>query len=88
MLVCDAIQAFVGPQSELITHSGRHPLCGSPRYSGKHEHTARLFITLHSVLSPHGLGRHGFLLDVFGVSCEKQRIPGFPVKPGLHVQTG
>ena len=57
---CWLIQALSPGQSELITHSGTQPDCGSPWNSGKQEQTGRPLTTWHWVFNPQGLGMHGF----------------------------
>lgn len=52
--------ALLRSQSEFETHSGRHPVYGSPKYSGKQEHEPTPFLSLHNALAPHGDGLHGF----------------------------
>jgi len=54
------MQAWWFLQSVFKTHSGWHPVLGSPIKFVKHEHTGLRFWILHSVLIPHGLGKHGF----------------------------
>lgn len=46
------IQALSRAQSELRTHSGRHPIVGSPKYSDKQEQIP----LSHCVLIPQGDG--------------------------------
>jgi len=48
----------------LVTHSGLHPVYGSPKYSGKHEQEPAPFRSLHIAFAPHGDGLHG----IFGPS--------------------
>lgn len=55
------MQALLLSQSELTTHSGRQPVYGSPKYSGKHEHEPALFRSLQTALAPQGEGSQGFL---------------------------
>lgn len=52
-------QALVRSQSELVTHSGLHPVYGSPKYSGRQAHEPAPFLSLHIALAPHGDGLHG-----------------------------
>lgn len=54
------MQALLRSQSEFDTHSGRHPVYGSPKYSGKHEHAPIPFLSLHMALAPQGEGWQGF----------------------------
>lgn len=49
------IQALLRSHSKLCTHSGRHPVYGSPMNSGRQLHCP----LLHSALFPHGDGLHG-----------------------------
>lgn len=53
-------QALLRSQSEFVTHSGRHPVYGSPKYSGRHEQEPAPFRSLHIALAPHGDGLQGF----------------------------
>lgn len=53
-------QALLRSQSELDTHSGRHPVYGSPKYSGKQEQEPTPLRSLQSAFAPHGDGLHGF----------------------------
>lgn len=48
-------QALLEGQSELRTHSGRHPKYGSPWYSGRQTHSP----LLHAAFAPHGDGLQG-----------------------------
>lgn len=43
------------------THSGLHPVYGSPVYSGKQTHDPAPLRSLHTALAPQGEGLHGFL---------------------------
>lgn len=52
--------ALFRSQSELDTHSGRQPVYGSPKYSGKQEHEPTPLRSLHNALAPHGDGLQGF----------------------------
>ena len=62
-------QALLRSQSELVTHSGRQPLYGSPKYSGKHAHDPAPFLSLHTALAPQGDGLHGLVgLSVTGAA--------------------
>lgn len=54
------VQALLRSQSEFDTHSGRHPVYGSPKYSGKHEHAPIPFRSLQIAFAPHGEGLQGF----------------------------
>lgn len=53
-------QALLRSQSEFDTHSGLHPVYGSPKYSGKHAQDPTLFLSLHMAFAPHGDGLQGF----------------------------
>lgn len=61
-------QARSCEHSELKVHSGLHE-GGVPRYVARHEQTGCLFISLHSLLGPHGDGTQG-LLGNWGISKE------------------
>lgn len=52
-------QALLRSQSEFDTHSGRHPVYGSPKYSGKHEQEPTPFLSLHNAFAPQGEGLQG-----------------------------
>lgn len=52
-------QALLRSQSELETHSGRQPVYGSPKYSGKQVQEPTPFLSLQIALAPHGEGLHG-----------------------------
>lgn len=52
-------QALVRSQSELVTHSGLHPVYGSPKYSGIQVQEPAPFLSLHLALAPQGDGLHG-----------------------------
>lgn len=45
--------------SLFITHCGRQPLYGSPKYSGMHLHAPAPFFSIQSAFAPHGFGEHG-----------------------------
>lgn len=53
-------QALLRSQSEFETHSGLHPVYGSPKYSGRQAQEPTPFRSLHNALAPHGDGWHGF----------------------------
>lgn len=55
------VHAFDLSHSEFWTHSGRQPVYGSPKYSGKQEHEPILFCSLQMAFAPHGEGLHGFI---------------------------
>lgn len=48
-------------QSEFWTHSGRHPVYGSPKYSCKHVQEPAPFCSRQTAFEPHGDGLHGLL---------------------------
>lgn len=52
-------QAFDLPQSSFVTHSGRHPVYGSPKYSGIQVHEPAPFFSLHIAFDPQGDPLHG-----------------------------
>lgn len=60
--------AFVRSQSAFVTHSGLHPVYGSPKYSGRQTQEPALFFSLHIALAPHGDGLHGSLGPSVGVT--------------------
>lgn len=53
---CERIQAFEGEQSESATHSGRHPVYGSPRKPGSHSQVAPTSFVLQKAPGPQGDG--------------------------------
>lgn len=61
--------ALFETHSVLTMHSGLQ-LGGLPLYSGKQVQTDWSFITLHTLLGPHGDGEHGF----FGASISVKNI--------------
>lgn len=52
-------QARFVEHSALTTHSGLQ-FGGDPWYSGRHEHTAFPFFSMHLLFGPHGDGVHGW----------------------------
>lgn len=52
-------QALLRSQSELVTHSGLHPVYGSPKYSGKQTQDPAPFRSLQIAFAPHGDGIQG-----------------------------
>lgn len=48
--------ALLRSQSEFDTHSGRHPVYGSPKYSGKQEQEPTPLRSLHWAFAPQGDG--------------------------------
>lgn len=52
-------QALDLSQSELVTHSGRQPVYGSPKYSGRQEHDPAPLRSLQIAFAPHGDGLQG-----------------------------
>lgn len=56
------IHALSLGQSLLRTHSGLHPVYGSPWYSGRHVHMP----LLHTAFDPHGDGLHGSFSIISG----------------------
>lgn len=59
-------QAFVRSHSEFCTHSGRQPVYGSPKYSGRQRHEPTPLRSLQTALAPHGDGEHGFISSLIG----------------------
>lgn len=56
-------------QSVFKMHSGRQPVYGSPKYSGKHTHEPAPFLSLQTAFAPQGDGWQGFIgSDVGGVT--------------------
>jgi len=53
--------AFVRSQSAFVTHSGLHPVYGSPKYSGRQTQEPAPFFSRQIALAPHGDGLHGSL---------------------------
>ena len=54
-------------QSVLRTHSGRHPVYGSPAYSGKHVQDPAPLRSLQTAFAPHGDGLQGSRIS--GTGC-------------------
>lgn len=52
-------QALERSQSELVTHSGLHPVYGSPKYSGRQTHEPAPLRSLQTAFDPQGDGLHG-----------------------------
>lgn len=48
-------------QSVFSTHSGLHPVYGSPVYSGRHVQDPAPFLSLQTAFGPQGLGLQGSL---------------------------
>jgi hypothetical protein len=55
------LQALFLAQSEFVTHSGRQPAYGSPKYSGRQTQDPAPFLSLHKALAPQGDGLHGLM---------------------------
>lgn len=64
-------QAFVGEQSVLTIHSGRHPSYGFPKYSGRQVQDPAPFCSLQIAFAPQGLGIHGDKCSIGLSSTEK-----------------
>ena len=60
------LQALLEGQSEWTTHSGRHAMYGSPKYSGIHWHEAADLCLLQTAFDPHGDGLHGSITSTLG----------------------
>lgn len=52
----ELMHAVFDEQSELITHSGRQPSYGFPKYSGRQEQDPAPLSSLHMAFAPHGDG--------------------------------
>lgn len=52
-------QALLRSQSVFVTHSGLHPMYGSPMYSGRQVQDPTPFLSLQIAFAPHGDGLHG-----------------------------
>lgn len=59
--------ALSNEQSLFVTHSGRQPRYGSPKYSGAHVHAPAEFLTVHIALGPQGDGLQGFVSSSLGI---------------------
>jgi len=68
------MQVLSFAQSELRTHSGRHPVYGSPKYWGWQEQDPAPFRSLHMALEPHGEGSHGRLGASTGLTVTKIKL--------------
>lgn len=77
-------------QSVFSTHSGRHPVYGSPVYSGKHVQDPAPFFSLQTAFAPHGEGLQGIFGPSVGVNSMNGEHPsnGSPVYPGIQEHTG
>lgn len=62
--------ALLLEQSEFVTHSGRQPVYGSPKYSGKHTQAPAPLRSLHIAFAPQGEGLHGSKGPSVGVGTE------------------
>ena len=60
-------------QSVFSTHSGRQPVYGSPKYSGKHTHEPAPLRSLQTAFAPQGDGLQG-LRGSSGIGAEKVRL--------------
>lgn len=60
------MQAFDRSHSEFCTHSGRQPVYGSPKYSGKQRQEPAPLRSLQTAFAPHGDGEHGFTSSLNG----------------------
>lgn len=60
-------------QSVLRTHSGLHPVYGSPWYSGKHTQEPAPFRSLHTAFAPHGDGLQGSRSSSIGSTAIRRR---------------
>lgn len=52
-------QALLLSHSVLVTHSGLHPVYGSPKYSGRQEQDPAPLRSLHTAFAPQGEGLQG-----------------------------
>lgn len=60
--------ALLLSHSELVTHSGLHPVYGSPKYSGRHMQEPAPLRSLHRAFAPHGDGLQGIFGPSVGVT--------------------
>lgn len=81
-LLC--IHAKLEAQSELTTHSGRHPSYGFPIWSGWQTHAPAFLCSLQMALEPHGEGEQG----VRGTSMTLHPIKASPANPAGHKHRG
>lgn len=76
-------------QSELRTHSGRHPSYGLPKYSGKHWHAPAPFCSRQMAFEPHGFGTQGCIFSRGGSCCRMLHwVNGSPSYPSIQTHTG
>jgi hypothetical protein len=66
------VHALSREQSVLSTHSGRQPVYGSPKYSGKQEQDPAPLRSLHIAFAPHGEGLQGCLGPSVGTTAKKK----------------
>ena len=67
------MQAKTSGHSELIVHSGLHSMYGFPCNPGKHLQDAAWFLSLHSALTPQGVGLHGSITSGLGAGATKKK---------------
>ena len=72
---CWLTQANTLEQSLFTTHSGRQPVYGSPKYSGRQLQMQELPLTRASALGPQGLGLQGSL---GGGGAAKRKVNYYP----------
>lgn len=76
-------------QSLLTTHSGRQPLYGSPKYSGRQVQEPAPLRSRHSAFGPQGEGEQGVKRSSgTTVGCGLQPANGSPEYPLSQLQTG
>jgi hypothetical protein len=73
------MHALSRSHSELLTHSGRHPRVGSPRYPGRQVQMQLFPATSWLVLAPQGFGLHGLFgfsgsATMLSVCCNQGRL--------------
>lgn len=61
-------------QSLFVTHSGRHPRYGSPKYPGAHVHAPTEFLSVQIEFGPQGDGLQGFVSSSLGTVTMNENI--------------
>lgn len=64
------VHALVRSQSAFVTHSGLHPVYGSPKYSGRQTQEPAPFFSLQIALAPQGDGLQGSLGPSVGATIK------------------
>lgn len=65
--------ALSNGQSLFVTHSGRQPKYGSPKYPGAHVQAPAEFLSVHIAFGPQGDGLQGFVSSSLGTVTMNQK---------------